>query len=303
MSSFLQYTFAGIVFGSIYALIALGFTLIYRSTNIINFAQGEFVVLGGLLAIFFSEKAHLPLPLNIIFSAAIVGMIAFLLDFAAIRQCKKKNANLLTLIIVTIGAAIFFRGLCMAVFWKDPGKRFPAFSSEESINIGGAYIVSQDIWIVGIALGVLVLITLFFGFTITGKAMKACASNRKAAQLMGINVERMTSLSFFLSGILGALAGIVITPKLGMSYDSGIFWGMKGFCAAILGSIGNIYGAFVGGLLLGLIESYVLGYGDIATFHLFQVSSYKEIIVILIMILTLFIRPAGLFSGKETTRV
>jgi branched-chain amino acid transport system permease protein len=303
MSSFLQYTFAGIVFGSIYALIALGFTLIYRSTNIINFAQGEFVVLGGLLAVFFSEKAGFSLPVNIVLSASIVGFIAFLLDIAAIRQCKKRNANLLTLIIVTIGAAIFFRGLCMAVFWKDPGKRFPSFSSEDSINIGGAYIVPQDIWIVGITLGVLVLIILFFEFTMTGKAMKACASNKKAAQLMGINVERMTTLSFFLSGLIGALAGIVMTPKLGMSYDSGIFWGLKGFCAAIFGSIGNIYGAFVGGLLLGLIESYVLGYGDSMTFHLFQVSNYKDLIVILFMILILFIRPSGLFSGKESTRV
>ena len=229
--------------------------------------------------------------------------ISFLLEFAAIRPCIKRKANLLTLIIVTIGASIFLRGLSMAVFWKDPGKRFPAFTSDSVINIGGAYIVTQDIWIFAVTLTTLLLVMFFFEFTITGKSMKACASHKKAAQLMGINVEKMTSIAFILSGILGAIAGIVITPKLGMSYDSGVFWGIKGFCAAVLGSLGNLMGAVVCGMMLGLMEAYVIGYGDTATFHLFQISNYKELVVILFMLLILLIKPGGLFAGKETTRI
>ncbi|MBN1522020.1 MAG: branched-chain amino acid ABC transporter permease [Candidatus Aureabacteria bacterium] len=303
MSAFLQYTLSGIISGSIYALIALGFTIIYKSTNIINFAQGEFVVLGGLLAVFFSERLHLPLVLNILFSVAIVGCISFLLEFAAIRPCKKKNANLLTLIIVTIGAAILLRGLSMAIFWKDPGKRFPPFTSNATINIGGAYIITQDIWIFAVTLVTLLLVMIFFEHTITGKSMRACASHKKAAQLMGINVEKMTSMTFILSGILGAVAGIVITPKLGMSYDSGVYWGIKGFCAAVLGSMGNLMGAVICGIFLGLIEAYVTGYGDVATLHLIQVSNYRELIVIFLMLVVLLVKPAGLFAGKETSRV
>ena len=168
MSSFIQYTLSGLVTGSIYALIALGFTIIYKSTNIINFAQGNFVVLGGMLAIYFREQLHFDLPLTILLSVTIVSLISFLLEFIAIRQCKKRKAKLLTLIIVTIGAAILLRGLAMALFWKDPGKRFPAFTSDAIITIGGANIVTQDVWIFVVTLVTLFLVVVFFEFTITG---------------------------------------------------------------------------------------------------------------------------------------
>jgi branched-chain amino acid transport system permease protein len=287
----LQYLVGGITKGSIYSIVALGFTIIYNSTEIINFAQGEFVMLGALAMVTFSSVLHLPVPVAFIAAVALVTLVGMVFDLSIIRPAKK--ASPVTLIIITIGASIFIRGVSMFVWGKDP---YPldSFSGDAPIQIGGASIIPQTLWIIGITLLILGALHVFFEYTITGKAMKACAVNKRAASLLGIRVNRMVLLSFALSGMLGAVAGIIISPITFASYDMGVMLGLKGFCGAVIGGLGSVLGSIVGGFVLGILES--LGAGLIS-------SAYKDAIAFIILLFVLFVRPTGIFGSGEVKRV
>jgi len=287
----LQYLLSGLSTGAIYALIGFGFAIIYNATSIINFAQGEFVMLGGMLSYFFSSVLKLPLPAAVVAAvlAATAGGVVF--ERLAIRPLK--NATPLSLVIITIGGSILIRGLAMLAWGKDT-HALPPFSGSEPIEVAGATILPQNLWIFGITVVIIVVNKLFFNYSITGKAMRACASNRRAAGLVGIDVRRMVLFSFVISSAMGSMAGIIIAPLTMTAYDVGIMLGLKGFCAAIIGGLSSGFGTVLGGLLLGVLES--LGAGLIS-------SGYKDAIAFIILLLILFIRPQGLFRKAETERV
>lgn len=299
MTEFIQYLITGISMGMIYALIALGFSFVYRVTNIINFAQGEFIMLGGMLMILFSHFYKWNIALSFVVVITIVTMISFILEELTLKPFK--NSTVLIKIIFTIGASIFIRGLSMVLFWKEPGLRYETSFSGKTSNISGVIINHQDVFIIIISLLFFIVIFIFLEKTITGKAMRACAINFKASNIIGINVPLIFKLSFIISGILGAIGGVIITPKLGMSYDSGIYWGIKGFTAAILGGLDSGMSSIIGGLILGLLEAFITGYGSDLTLGLFS-SEYKDIVICLILIMFLILKPNGLFTRK-TERV
>ncbi|HOO55743.1 MAG TPA: branched-chain amino acid ABC transporter permease [bacterium] len=286
-SQIVQYVLSGLVMGSSYALIALGYTIIYNGTNIINFAQGEFVVIGSLMMVTLTTVAGLPLLPAFFISVAVTVVVAFLLERLAVYPLR--NSDGMTLIIVTIGASIFLRGISMFI-WGKNAYALKHFSGDTPVEIMGATILPQSFWVFGITILCVVGLQLFYKHTLTGKAMLAAAINKTAARLMGINVENILMLSFILSGALGSVAGIIIAPITLARYDAGLILGLKGFCACVLGGLGSSTGAIVGGILLGVLES--LGAGLIS-------SGYKDAIAFVILLLVLFLKPQGLLPLKE----
>jgi branched-chain amino acid transport system permease protein len=288
---FLQYLISGISNGSIYALIALGFTLIYNSTKLINFAQGEFVMLGGLFAVSLYGVAELPIAVAIVVSVAGVALIGALFERIAINPLK--GSSQITLIIVTVGASLLIKNVAMILWGRDP-QRLPAFSGEESVPFFGASIVPQMIWVVAVTLVMVVLLQIFYKYSIYGKAMKACSINETAARLMGINASHMIMISFALSAGFAAIAGVLITPISMTSYASGSALGLKGFAGAVLGGLDNPLGAVIGGVLLGIIEALSVSVID---------SGYKDAVAFVILVLVLLLKPGGILGSKAKVKV
>jgi branched-chain amino acid transport system permease protein len=290
-SQILQYLISGITNGAIYAVIALGFTIIYNATEVINFAQGEFVMLGGMAVIALEGVGHLPLPLSFLLAVLAVTLTGIILERFAIRPVRRPNP--ITLIIITVGASIFLRGVAMMLWGKDPLGLRP-FSGENPIHLAGATLVPQSVWVLMVTVVVMTGLHFFYKRTITGKAMRACAFNRRAASLVGISVNRMVLVSFALSAAIGAAAGIVIVPITLCSYDVGTMLGLKGFCAAVLGGLGSSPGSILGGFLLGVLEA--LGAGLIS-------SGFKDAIAFFVLLLVLFVRPSGLLGPREIKKL
>jgi len=283
----LQYLFTGITIGTIYGMVALGFNIIYSSTGIINLAQGEFVMLGGMTMVYLTTIIRLPMAIGFFLSILIVTAIGAAFERAAIHPLR--NPSVITLIIITVAASILFKGGAMFA-WGKYTFILPPFSGEEPLNVLGATILPQTLWILGIMGATVVFLILFFGFTITGKAMRACAVNRTAASLVGINVKTMVLLSFALSAGIGATAGIIITPIALMDYDRGTMLAVKGFSVAVLGGLGSNVGAVLAGFIIGIMES--LGAGFVS-------SGYKDAIALVVLLLVLFVRPSGLLGSRE----
>lgn len=290
LAQLLQFLFSGITVGATYALAALGFTLIYNASNVINFAQGEFIMLGGMLAVMFTQ-AGLPLPAALLLAVLVPAVVGVLIEKLAIEPVK--GAETVTLIIITIGASLVIRGL-VQVFLGKGTHSLPAFSGDAPIEILGATLMPQSLWVLGVTAVVVVLLWYFFNRTLTGKAMLATSFNRTAAELVGINTNGVLFMSFAMSAALGAMGGILITPITLTSYDVGIMLGLKGFVAAVLGGLGNGLGAVVGGLLVGVLEAMGAGYLS---------SAYKDAIPFVLILFILFFMPRGLFGAKVTDRV
>jgi branched-chain amino acid transport system permease protein len=286
-----QFTLSGLTTGSTYALVAIGFSLIHNATGIVNFAQGEFVMLGGMFMITFYSFLRLPMVLAFVLTIFCVAAIGFLLERGPVNRARSKE--ILILVMITVGASISIKGLSMMIWGKNP-MTLPSFSGENPLIFLGAAIMPQSIWIFGITLFVVVALSYFFRGTMTGKAMRAVAASRKTALLSGISVDRMILLSFTLSGALGAAAGVILTPITTTSYDVGVMMGLKGFSAAILGGYGSMPGAVIGGLLLGVLES--LGAGLIS-------SEYKDALAFLILLIVLFFKPTGILGKGSFKRV
>ena len=287
----LQYTASGLTIRAIYALVAIGYNIIYNVTEIINFAQGEFVMLGGLFAVFFMESLHFPIFAAFFGSILMVAVVGFAMERFVIRRAR--NASILSLIIITIAVSIILKGSAMLWWGKDPYS-LPAFTSGRPIILGGAAIQVQALWVLAVSAAIVVSLTFFFHRSLYGKAMLACADNPSAASMVGIRVRQMVLLSFVLSAAIGAAAGVVITPISLMEYDRGALLGLKGFGAAALGGLGSFYGAFVAGLLLGLAESFCAGYLS---------SGYKDAVALILLLLVLFFKPEGLFGSAEAAKL
>lgn len=286
----LQYLLSGLTVGAIYALVALGFSIIYNASQIINFAQGEFVMIGGMATVSLLA-AGLPLPLAAALAVAVTTLVGLALEKFAVERVR--GESVVTLIIITIGASILLRGLAGLV-WDKNLHALPAFSGERPIAVAGATIVPQSLWVLGVTLAVVAALWWFFNRTLHGKAMLATSHNRLAAQLVGISVRRVLLVSFGLSAALGALAGILIAPITFTAWDVGVMLGLKGFAAAILGGLGSGPGAVLGGLALGLLESLSAGYVS---------SAYKDVIAFGIMLAVLVLMPGGLLGRRFAERV
>lgn len=297
-AEFLQFLFSGITVGATYALVALGFSIIYNASQVINFAQGEFVMLGGMGTVFLMA-AGFPMWLAIPGAVLITVVVGLLLEKLAIEPAR--NGSVVTLIIITIGASIFLRGAAQVLMDKE-FHSLPAFSGDTPIAIGGATIMPQSLWVVGGSAVMVILMWLFFDYMKLGKAMLAMSYNRLAARLVGINVRMVLTLSFVQAALLGAIGGILVTPLSVTYYEVGIMLGLKGFCAAILGGLGRGWGAIVGGLILGITEAMGAGYLDRITFGVIG-TEYKDALAFVIILLVLVFKPSGILGKQETERV
>ncbi|OGP71165.1 MAG: ABC transporter permease [Deltaproteobacteria bacterium RBG_16_50_11] len=286
-----QYIISGLTIGAIYALVALGFNIIHNATGMVNFVQCEFVTLGGMMMYTFHTLLKIPIFLSFFFSTVTVVLLGAAIERGPIRIAKSKA--IIVLVFITIGLSSTIRGTALLT-WGPDNVPIPSFSGERVIRILGAAILPQHLWIFAITIGVVIFLQYFFHRTLIGKAMRATAVNRRAASLVGINVNWMILLSFAMSGGLGAVGGIIIAPITTTSYDTGIMLALKGFAAAILGGYGNSTGAIVGGLILGVLES--LGAGLIS-------SKFKNAFAFFILLLVLFFKPTGLLGHGETERV
>ena len=289
-AEFLQFLFSGITVGAIYALVGLGFSIIYNASRIINFAQGEFVMIGGMATVFLIG-AGLPMPLAVGLAVMITIGVGLALEKFAIEPAR--DASIVTLIIITIGASIFLRGAAQ-VLWGRNFHSLASISGDDPILIGGAAMMPQSLWILGATIVIIAGLRCFFHHTRAGKAMLATAYNPLVARLVGVNTRFILLLSFGLAAMLGSVAGILVAP-ISLTYPGvGVMLGLKGFCAAILGGIGNPMGAIAGGLIVGLSEAMTAGYIS---------SAYKDAVAFVIILLVLFFIPSGLFGARETERV
>jgi branched-chain amino acid transport system permease protein len=290
LAALLQYLVSGLTVGATYGLTALGFTIIFNTTGLINFAQGEFVMLGGMFAVSF---AHLGLPvgLAVVLAALATTVVGAVMERLTIRPVA--GAPAINLVIITIGVSILIRGLAMLAWGKDTFA-LPAFSGEVPLLFLGAAMQPQSLWVLALTLSLLAGLRFFFSHTMYGKGMLACSFDRRAAYLVGISVERMVLLSFMIAALVGATGGAILAPLTMTAYDVGILLGLKGFAACILGGLGNPFGAAAGGLILGVLESLGAGYLS---------SAYKNAFTFIILLLFLFVRPTGLFGRSSGERV
>ncbi|MBR9982335.1 MAG: branched-chain amino acid ABC transporter permease [Desulfatitalea sp.] len=286
----LQFMVTGLTVGAIYAMVAIGFNIIYNVTEVLNLAQGEFVMLGGLVMVFIHVSLGLPLVIAFAATVLVVTVVGVLLDRLAIRPVRQPTV--MALIIATVAASMIIKGGAMLIWGKNPYD-LPAFSGREPIVVGGLVLQSQYLWVIGFLVIIAIALALFFNRTILGKAMRACADNGDAARLVGINVRQMVLLAFGVSAAIGAVAGITLTPIALMDYDRGAMLAIKGFAAAILGGLGSFPGAILGGVILGLIESFGAG---------FLMSGYKDAYALIVLLLVLFVRPSGILGSMAVAR-
>jgi branched-chain amino acid transport system permease protein len=293
----LQYLMAGVTTGSIYAIIGIGFNIIYNTTGIINFAQGEFLMLGGMISVSLVKllPSLLPMPasaaLVIAITAAVLvtGLIGVVLQIVFLRWLK--NPDVLRMIIITIGLSILVREAALHV-WDEKVRALPFFTGDEtsSIVVLGAHISPQILWILGISFVLVAGLTLFFRYSLMGRAMRACASNAAAARLCGIKTRSIVTWSFFLAAAIGALAGCAISPVTQTQYDMGASLAVKGFTCAVLGGLGNSTAAVAAGLLIGVLESASISVLPLA---------FKDVVALSILLAILVLRPEGLFTWKQ----
>jgi branched-chain amino acid transport system permease protein len=289
LAQIFQYCLSGITVGSIYAIVAIGFNIIYNTTGIINFAQGEFLIVGAMLAV--SLTKVVPLPVAIALAVVITTVLGGLVEVVFIRRVR--DASVLRLVVITIGISILIREAMLHI-WDEKVRSLPYFTGTDisTISVMGAHISPQVLWVLGVSAVIVTGLTLFFRFTLIGRAMRACADDRMAARLCGVNDRWMVTLSFMLSAGIGAIAGCVISPVTQTQYDMGAPLAIKGFTVAILGGLGNSMAAIAAGLILGLLEVLMMSQ--------FQ-AAYKEAVSIVVLLLILVFRPSGLFARRDVS--
>ncbi len=280
----MQFIFAGLTAGAIYALVALGFGVVHNTMGIVNFTQVDFVSLGGMLLYSALFTAGLPMPAALV--AAVIGVTAIGMVVEALGVRPSRTDSHLVLIFLTIGLSIVLRGI-MKLIWGKNRMAVPPLTGEMPVKFLGATILPQTLWIIVLTSAAILMLVVFFRKTNLGLAMRAVAANEAAAAVVGLKVKRVKAASFALAGALGGLAGCLVTPITTLSYDVGVLLGLKGFAAAILGGFGSFPGAILGGVILGLLESLSAGYLS---------SAYKDVVAFVVLLLVLFARPRGLLG-------
>lgn len=284
-----QVLVSGLGIGCVYGLIGIGFCVIYNASGIVNFAQGAFVMLGGMITQTLFARNGVPLPLAALIAIAAVALLGVAIERVVVRPLWNRKATMFVMILATLAAQIVVERLTLIAVGDQP-KTLPVFTDRPPLMIGGVAIGFQLIWIVGGSLAIVGLLAAFFSLTKTGKAMRACSINREAAALQGIPVSRMLALAFALSAALGAIAGILITPTQYTAFNVGVPFAISGFIAAIVGGFGRPFGAFLGGLLLGLLQALaIVGFG----------AGLKNVAALSVLLLFLFIRPSGILGAAK----
>lgn len=287
MVKWIQLLVTGVTMGSIYALIALGYVTIYRTSRVVNLAQGAFVMFGAFFTFSFLSELGLPYWLSAVLGIVCVAVVGVAMYLLVIRPLIK--VSLVSIILATIALSILFENLAL-VRYGGYGKTLPAFSGDQAVFVGGVAVFRQSLWVIGLMIVVLVGLYLLANYTRVGKQMTATANDPGAASLSGVNTGRMIVLAFVISAAVGALGGIAITPINQTSYLSGGIYALSGFVAAVLGGWGSSTGAVVGGLALGIIQSLVTG---------FLPAGYQDAIAYAILILVLYFRPSGLLGVRS----
>jgi branched-chain amino acid transport system permease protein len=285
---FLQYVVSGLISGSLYALTALGFVLIYKTTEIVNFAQGELVMIGAYFALFYSEL-HISFPLVFLCTMISVFVVGMIINNVVCRPLIR--AQHLSVVIATFALSFLIRSI-IRLIWGSQYYSFASPFSETPYKFGNVIVSSQNFWITLISLGIMSIFYLFFKFTKTGKSMFAASQNQEAALLMGVNVNRVFMFIWGTSAALGGASGILLSPICAISPYMGVI-AIKAFAAAVLGGFNSLPGAVIGGLLLGIAEN--LG-------AIYISSAYKDILAFLLLIGVLVIKPTGLLGTVEIKR-
>ena len=284
---FFQLFLPGLTTGCVYALVALGFVLTANVSGVVNFAQGEFVMLGGIVAAALVAYG-LPLWAAIIIATLVGAAVAAAQERLTLAPVR--DAPHFIRITITLGVAVVLRGIALLLFGKDP-LFLPGFTGEGTFTLAGAVLPVQSLWVWAATAALLGATFWFLKFTDTGRAVRACSINLRAARLMGIDAERLTLLIFALAGASGALVGVVITPIVLATWDAGVSYGLKGFIGAILGGMRNPVVAVLGGLGIGVVELLAAGYVS---------SGYKDAIVYGILIVYLLIRGGVFLFGRAS---
>ncbi len=298
MTTFLQQLVNGLSLGSIYALIALGYTMVYGVLRLINFAHGDVYMVGAYVGYYLSRRLQGEEPS--IISALVVmagsmivcALLGMLIERLAYRPVRREAR--LTLLITAIGVSLFIENVAQLVFGPDP-KFFPSLAPHADIILGGVRLTSEQITVIAVSVLLMVALRFFIMKTRTGKAMRAVSFSLDASRLMGISTDRIIAITFALGSALAAAAGVLIgmqIPKVDPLM--GIMYGLKAFVAAVLGGIGSVPGAVLGGLLIGISEVMVVGYLS---------STYREAIAFGILILVLILRPQGLLGRVQKEKV
>jgi branched-chain amino acid transport system permease protein len=277
----------GVGIGLVYGLVAIGFCVIYNASGIVNFAQGVFVMLGGMFTHTLLTRMGLPIAVSAIISVLLVAVVGLLVQFLIINPMWKRKAPLFAIILATLAVQLLIEQIVILTLGDQP-RTYPEFTAGGPLKIGPIAIGYQLFWILGCGALMVIALSLFFNRTRVGRALRACSQNREAAALLGIPVSSMLMLSFVLSAALGAAAGILITPTQYTAYSVDGPFGINGFIAAIIGGFGSAPAALVGGIFLGVVQS-----GAIVFFG----AGFKNIVALTILLIVLLFFPSGLFGG------
>jgi branched-chain amino acid transport system permease protein len=291
MDGVIQILVSGAIVGCIYAMAALGFTIVFNATRIVNFANGEFLMLGSVALAGAVTTAGMPLWLAVIAAIACTAIVGVGLQVLVFNYARSTNE--LSLVMLTIGAGLAVRGAASLFFGREV-TFVPDFGLFPMVLLGDVYIISQGVWII-ITLGIVsLLLWILFARTTFGKAMKAASEEPRAAALCGIEPRRAAAAAFGIAAALGGLAGALVAPISAAFYENGIFLGLKGFAAAVAGGLGNPLGAVLGGLIIGIVEAFSAG---------FVSSGYKDGVAFILLLLVLLLRPSGLLGRASVKRV
>jgi branched-chain amino acid transport system permease protein len=294
MIFFLQLLVTGLVVGSVYALVALGFVLIYKSSRVINFAQGELVLVGAFVCLSLSTTYKVPFLLAFLLTMVVAVLIGLLIERLFLRPMI--GEPVLSIIMLTIGLSSFLRGL-VEVIWGTETRVFPPVFPTEPINLGGIVLSQVYLWSFILAILFLGIFTIFFKFTNEGIAMRAAADDEDAALSMGISIKRIYGLAWAIAALVAAVGGIVIGNINGVNISLSMM-GLRVFPVVILGGLDSVPGAIVGGLTIGILENLAGGYLDP-----FFGGGVKEIFPFVILVFVLMIKPYGLFGLERIERV
>ncbi|MDR7375842.1 branched-chain amino acid transport system permease protein [Rhodoferax ferrireducens] len=308
MDILLQQIINGLVLGSMYALVALGYTMVYGIINLINFAHGEVLMVGALTSwtIIGLMKDAMPttpgwliLFISLIIACVVAATLNFVIEKVAYRPLR--NSPKLAPLITAIGMSILLQTLAM-IIWKPNYKPYPTLLPATPYNIGGAVITPTQILILGLTAVSLAVLVWLVNYTKLGRAMRATAENPRVAALMGVKPDMVISATFIIGAVLAAIAGIMYASNYGtVQHTMGFLPGLKAFTAAVFGGIGNLAGAVVGGILLGLIESIGAGYIGALTGGVMG-SNYSDIFAFIVLIIVLTLRPSGLLGERVADR-
>jgi branched-chain amino acid transport system permease protein len=299
----LQVLFQGLALGSIYALVALGFVLIIRTTNVVNFAQGDFAMLGGYAMVLFlvgmpgnpdlglpGMELTVPYWLAIVLTVAAMAAIGLAFNYGVYYPLR--NRSFLPVLISTLGASIFLQNSVLAVFNPQP-RALDKLLPVEGVTVGGVFLDSQYLVILAFTILAVAFQYFLFEHTLLGKKLQAVSQDKDMARLLGIPVSLMIIITFVYSAVLGGLAGVLVAPILFVSIGLGSAIALKAFAATIIGGFGDIAGAIVGGLIIGVVESFAAYYISVP---------YKDAYAFVFLFLVLLLRPQGIFGEKVSEK-